>query len=50
MPETSVSKGKNGQYKTTIPKGLAEAYDLEDAKLEWKADGVGQLRVIKRDE
>lgn len=49
MTKTTVSKGKNGQYKVTIPKGLAEAYDLEGAELEWKAKSGDTLEAIRRE-
>ena len=29
MPKTRVSQGANGQYKVTVPKGIAEAMDLD---------------------
>lgn len=36
------------QYRTTIPKELAEALDLEDAELEWKVDSGNSLKVMKK--
>jgi hypothetical protein len=43
MPETTVTKttSKSGdrqivQYRTTVPKGLAESFDLEGKKLNWE--------------
>ena len=36
------------QFRTTIPKELAEALDLEDAELEWKVDSGSALKVIKK--
>jgi len=36
------------QYRTTIPKELAEALDLEDAELEWKVDSGTSLKVMKK--
>jgi hypothetical protein len=53
MPETTVSKttwkdsegNEREQYRTTVPKGLAEAFDLEDATLEWEVDSGKTLLV-----
>jgi bifunctional DNA-binding transcriptional regulator/antitoxin component of YhaV-PrlF toxin-antitoxin module len=36
------------QYRTTIPKELAEALDLKDAELEWKVDSGNSLKVMKK--
>lgn len=58
MPRTTVTEttytDKDGnektQYRTTVPKGLAEAYDLGGASLEWEAD-TGKsllLRVVDK--
>lgn len=50
MATTNVSKGANGQYKVTIPKGLAEAMDLDDKRLEWsvKSGTSMEVRVVER--
>lgn len=45
MAKTNVSKGANGQYKVTIPKGLAEAMDLDGETLEWKVKSSSALEV-----
>lgn len=54
MPETKVViseyQGKDGserqQFRTTIPKGLAEAYDMDaDCKLKWTAQSGNKLTV-----
>lgn len=48
MPEptkTTVNQGENGQYKTTIPKALGDAYELDGKKLEWRTAGKGKLEV-----
>jgi hypothetical protein len=37
MTKTRVSQGSNGQYKVTIPKGVADAMDLEGKRLECSA-------------
>ena len=36
------------QYRTTIPKELAEALDLEGAELEWKVDSGSARKVIRK--
>jgi hypothetical protein len=43
MPKTTVTKttSRSGdreitQYRTTVPKGLAESFDIEGKKLDWE--------------
>lgn len=58
MPITTVTTtaytGDDGaereQYRTTIPKGLAEAYDLDGKKIEWSAETGDALRITVVDE
>jgi hypothetical protein len=50
MPQTTVSKGANGQYKVTIPKGLAEAMDLHGKRLDWSVKSAQALEVRIVDE
>lgn len=50
MPKTTVNRGSNGQYKTTVPKGLAEAMDLDGKRIEWKIKSGSTLEVTKVDE
>lgn len=58
MPNTTVSKTtyttENGteqvQYRTTIPKGLAEALDLGEATLSWEIESSNALVVRKVDQ
>lgn len=45
MSKTTVSQGSNGQYKVTIPKGVADAMDLDGARLEWKVKSGNALEV-----
>jgi hypothetical protein len=45
MTKTTVSRGSNGQYKVTVPKDLAEGFDLEGKRLEWKAISGNRLEV-----
>ena len=33
---TKVSLNSNGQYQTTVPKSIAQFFELEGAELEWK--------------
>lgn len=50
MVETTVSKGQNGQYKTTIPKGLGDGHDLDGAKVEWEVKSRNRIEmVVKRE-
>lgn len=50
MAKTTVSLGSNGQYKTTVPKGIAEAMELEGKKLEWVIDSSNRLGLKIIDE
>jgi hypothetical protein len=45
MVKTTVSKGSNGQYKATVPKGLADGFSLEGKKLEWEVKSGTTLEV-----
>lgn len=47
MPKTRVNQGSNGQYKVTVPKGIAEAMSLDGKRLEWdiKSGTTIQLNV-----
>jgi len=57
MSKTTVTEttytGEDGvertQYRVTVPKGLAEAYDLGGEKVEWEADTGDALRLKKVD-
>ena len=42
---TTVSLNANGQYQTTIPKGLAQAMDLAGAQLEWSVASATRLEA-----
>jgi len=37
--------GANGQYKVTVPKGIAEAMALDGQRLEWKVKSGNTLEV-----
>jgi len=50
MTKTRVSQGANGQYKVTVPKGLAEAMDLDGKRLDWKVKSGSSLEVAIVDE
>ena len=50
MPRTRVSQGANGQYKITVPKGIAEAMELDGERLEWKIKSGNTLEVSVVDE
>lgn len=58
MVKTSVSAtqytdsddNERTQYRTTVPKGLAEAFDLEGKKLEWGVASGSKLEVEIIDE
>lgn len=50
MPKTRVSQGSNGQYKVTVPKGIAEAMQLDGKRLDWKVKSGSTLEVTVSDE
>lgn len=45
MPKTRVNQGANGQYKTTVPKGIAEAMEMDGKRLVWKIKSGNALEV-----
>lgn len=57
MPTTTISAttftDENGaertQYRTTVPKGLAESFDLAGAEVEWTAESGNTLSISKVD-
>lgn len=57
MPKTTVSKTswededgeEREQYRTTVPKGLAEAFDMAGATLEWEVDS-GKTLLVRIDD
>ena len=50
MVKTTVTKGSNGQYKVTIPKGIADAMELDCQKIKWKVKSGNTLEVTIVDE
>jgi hypothetical protein len=58
MPTTTVSEttytdndgNEQTQYRTTVPKGLAEAFDLGGAKISWEVETGSKLVVEKTDD
>jgi hypothetical protein len=58
MAETTVSKttytDQNGdereQYRTTVPKALAEAFNLDGKKLDWEVGSGTKLEVAVIDD
>jgi len=49
MAKTRVNQGANGQYKVTIPKGVADAMELGGERLEWKVKSATTLEVTVSD-
>ena len=55
MPNTTVSEttyedsdgNEQTQYRTTVPKGLAEAFDLGGATISWEVETGDALRITK---
>ena len=58
MPKTTVSQTEftdadgreRTQYRTTIPKELAEALDLGGASIEWKVESGRTLSITRVDD
>ena len=50
MPKTRVNQGANGQYKVTVPKGIAEAMNLDGKRLDWEIKSGSKLEVSIIDE
>lgn len=55
MPTTKVTKtvSDNGdreivQYRITVPKGLAESFDLEGEELEWSVKSANTFELTKK--
>ena len=48
--QTKVHQGANGQFKATVPKGLAEAFDLDGKTVEWSVGSGKKLEVTIVDE
>jgi hypothetical protein len=56
MPTTTVSEttytdedgNEQTQYRTTVPKGLAEAFDLGGATVQWEVETGSKLTVEKQ--
>lgn len=50
--ETTVNQTGNGQFRTTVPKALAESNDLDGKKLKWltKSGSAFEVRIIDEDE
>lgn len=48
MPTTAVSKSGDRHYKTTVPLGFVEGFDLDGKRLEWsvKSGNTFELRVV----
>lgn len=50
MARTTVNRGSNGQYKTTVPRDLADGFDLDGKKLEWRVVSGNKMEVTIVDE
>lgn len=50
MVTTKIIQKKSGQYRVTVPKGVAEAMDLDGAEVEWitKSRNRIELQVTER--
>lgn len=47
MTKTTVNQGENGQYKTTVPSDLGDAFDLDGKRLEWRQGSArNKLEVV----
>lgn len=50
MAKTAPYQGKNGQWKVTVPKGVAEAMQIEGKKFDWRVKSGSSLEVKIVDE
>jgi hypothetical protein len=50
MTKTRVNEESNGQYRVTVPKGIADAMELGGERLEWKVKSATTLEVTVSDE
>jgi hypothetical protein len=48
--KTRIHQGSNGQYKTTVPKGLAEAMELDGKRIEWTIKSGSTIEVTMLDD
>ena len=50
MGQTKIQKKKNGQYVVTVPRGIAQGMNLENAKVDWNMKSANRLELdIERD-
>jgi hypothetical protein len=49
MTKTRVNEESNGQYRVTVPKGIADAMELGGERLEWKVKSATTLEVTVSD-
>jgi hypothetical protein len=50
MSKTTVNLASNGQYRTTVPKDLADALELDGKKLDWRLKSGNTFEVSIVDE
>jgi len=43
--KTKIRKEKNGQYRVTVPVGIADAMDLDGEKVEWSIESSTKLSM-----
>lgn len=43
--KTRIHQGSNGQFKTTVPKGIGEAMDLDGKRVEWQVESAATLKL-----
>ena len=48
--KTTVNKNSKGQYQTTIPKPIADAMNLDGAKVEWEIESSKSLKLNVKEE
>ena len=50
MSKTTVNQTSNGQYRTTVPKDLADALELSEKQLDWRLKSGKTFEVTIVDE
>jgi len=45
MGQTKIQKKKNGQYVVTVPRGIAQGMNLENAEVDWNMKSRNRIEL-----
>lgn len=45
MTKTTVNRAANGQYRTTVPKDIADGFELDGKQLEWQIKSGNKIEA-----